>query len=231
MQNNMNALLEHITIEPIEPAQATVIWFHGLGADGHDFEPIVPQLALPQTLPIRFIFPHAPVIPVSINGGYPMPAWFDIISLLPKLEIDMQGLSAAIHAAQDLIQSEINKGIPAQRIFLAGFSQGGAVALSTALSYPTPLAGIIALSTFIPTAQLAQMKTVQQIPIYMAHGSFDDVLPMPLGELTYQLLKKRGVSIEWQTYSMGHEVCHAEITAISQWLQTNTLVAEKNRAD
>ena len=227
----MNALLDHVTIEPTATAQAAVIWFHGLGADGHDFEPIVPQLALPPTLPIRFIFPHAPVIPISINGGYPMPAWFDIINIVPKLEIDMQGLSAAIHAAHDLIQAEVNKGIPAERIFLAGFSQGGAVALSAALSYPTPLAGIIALSTFIPTDQLAQMKTVQKVPIYMAHGSFDDVLPMPLGELTYRLLKERGLSIEWQTYSMAHEVCHAEISAISQWLQANTPAMEKNKAN
>lgn len=159
----MNALLKHITLEPESPAQATVLWFHGLGADGNDFVPLIPQLGLAKTIPIRFVFPHAPVIPVSINGGYPMPAWFDITSLAP-LNIDELGLAAAIRATHDLIQAEINKGISPDRIILAGFSQGGAVALSAALAYPDTLAGVIALSTFIPSTQLTHTHHLNDSP-------------------------------------------------------------------
>ncbi|MCD6046029.1 MAG: putative esterase [Gammaproteobacteria bacterium] len=219
----MNALLPHITLEPDSPAEASVIWFHGLGADGNDFVPIVPQLALPETLPVRFIFPHAPVIPVTVNGGYPMPAWFDITTLTPELKIDEKGLTAAIKAAHDLIRAEINKGISPTRIVLAGFSQGGAIALSAALTYPDALAGSIALSTFIPSTQLAHINN-HRPPIYMAHGTLDDVVPISLGEQTCHLLKKQGFDVSWNTYAMAHEVCKKEIDSISQWLQ-NSLVA------
>jgi phospholipase/carboxylesterase len=228
----MNALLPHITLEPDTPAEATVIWFHGLGADGNDFVPIVPQLALPRTLPVRFIFPHAPVIPVTINGGYPMPAWFDIAALTPELQIDEKGLAAAIKAAQDLIRAEIDKGIAPTRIILAGFSQGGAIALSAALAYPDTLAGVIALSTFIPVTQLEHLSNdthsdlvlgrslkAYRYPIYMAHGNLDDLVPLSLGEQTYHLLKKNHFDVSWNIYPMGHEVCKNEIDSISKWLQ------------
>ncbi len=214
----MHTLLEHVTIEPDSPAEASVIWFHGLGADGNDFVPLVPQLALPKTLPVRFIFPHAPVIPVSINGGYPMPAWFDITTLTPKLKIDEKGLKAAITATHDLVQVEINKGIPSTRIILAGFSQGGAMALSAALAYSDALAGIIALSTFIPPTQLAHLP-LHRPPIYMAHGIMDDVVPMSLGEHTCHLLKEKGFDVSWSVYAMGHDVCKNEIDSTSKWLQ------------
>jgi phospholipase/carboxylesterase len=219
----MNTLLPCITLEPGTSAEASVIWFHGLGADGNDFVPIVPQLALPKALPVRFIFPHAPVIPVTINGGYPMPAWFDITTLTPELKIDEKGLTAAIKAAHDLIRAEIDKGIAPTRIVLAGFSQGGAIALSAALTYPDALAGVIALSTFIPATQLAHINA-HRLPIYMAHGNMDDLVPLPLGEQTYQLLKKQGFDVSWNVYTMSHEVCKDEINSISQWLQ-ESLVA------
>lgn len=220
----MNALLKHITLEPESPAQATVIWFHGLGADGNDFVPIVPQLGLPQTTPVRFIFPHAPVIPVSINGGYPMPAWFDITNLAPLI-IDEQGLTAAIRAAHDLIKAEINKGIAPEHIFLAGFSQGGAVALSAALAYTETVGGVIALSTFIPTTQLTHTH-FNRFPIFMAHGMIDDVIPMSLGEHTFQQLKARGFDIVWKVYAMAHEVCKNETTDISGWLQEHLALSK-----
>jgi phospholipase/carboxylesterase len=178
----------------------------------------VPQLELPKTLPVRFIFPHAPVIPVTINGGYPMPAWFDITALTPELKIDEKGLRAAIKAAHDLIAVEINRGIPPARIVLAGFSQGGAMALSAALTYPDALAGIVALSTFIPPAELAYISK-HRPPIYMAHGNMDDVVPMPLGERTRSLLEQQGFEVWWNVYTMGHEVCKNEIDSISKWLQ------------
>lgn len=211
----MNALLKHITLEPESPAQASIIWFHGLGADGNDFVPIVPQLALPGTMPIRYIFPHAPVIPVSINGGYPMPAWFDITNLAP-LAIDERGFMAAIQAAHDLIQAEVAKGIAPEHIILAGFSQGGAVALSAALSYTSTLAGVIALSTF--STQLTPLHH-NRFPIFMAHGMADNVVPMPLGEQTFHALKAQGFDVSWNVYAMEHEVCKNEIIAIATWLQ------------
>lgn len=216
----MNTLLPHITLEPDSPAEASVIWFHGLGADGNDFVPLVPQLELPKTLPVRFIFPHAPVIPVTINGGYPMPAWFDITALAPELTIDEQGLKAAIKAAHDLIQAEINRGIPPARIVLAGFSQGGTMALAAALTYADALGGIIALSAFITPVRLASISN-HRPPIYMAHGNLDDVVPMPLGEATSHLLKQKGFNVSWNVYTMGHEVCKNEIDSLSTWLQAS----------
>ena len=224
----MTTLLQHIIIEPNASAEAAVIWFHGLGADGNDFVPLVPQLALPKNLPVRFIFPHAPVIPVSINGGYPMPAWFDITALTPELKIDEKGLMAAIKAAHDLIQAEINKGISPARIIVAGFSQGGAMALSAALTYSETLAGVIALSTFISSTQTLPINQ-QRPPVYMAHGILDDVVPMSLGEQTYQFLKQRGFDISWNVYAMGHEVCKNEIDSISTWLQSVLTATQAQR--
>ena len=215
----MATLLKHIVLEPESAATTSIIWFHGLGADGHDFVSIVPQLTLPATLPIRFIFPHAPVMPVSINGGYSMPAWFDITSLTP-LAIDEKGLDAAIQATHDLIQAEIEKGILSEHIILAGFSQGGAVALSAALTYSNPLGGVIALSTFMPATRFPN-SCPHRFPIFMAHGILDDVVPVPLGKQTFQLFQQRGFNTAWKEYAMAHEVCHNEIEDISAWLQKN----------
>lgn len=221
----MNALLQHITLEPDAPAEASIIWFHGLGADGNDFVPIVPQLALPKALPVRFIFPHAPVIPVTINGGYPMPAWFDITALAPELKIDEEGFKAAIKAAHDLIRLEINKGIPSTRIILAGFSQGGAMALAAALTYPDALAGVIALSTFFPATHLTHHPN-HRPPIYMAHGSLDTVVPLSLGEQTHFLLKQNHFNVSWHVYMMEHQVCKEEIDSLSQWIQKSLMAVQ-----
>lgn len=211
-------MLEHVLIEPRQPAVASVIWLHGLGADGHDFEPIVPQLNLPANLPIRFIFPHAPLMPVTLNGGYVMPAWFDILSLFPEARVDINGLQRASAFVKEFIEHEKKQGIPSQRIILAGFSQGGSVALYSGLQYPEPLGGILALSTFIPkTFSIPSLS--KETPVFMAHGTQDDVIPPSFGETTALQLQKEGVLVEWKTYSMPHSVSQAEIQDISRWMQ------------
>lgn len=213
-------MLKHIIVEPKEKAVASVIWLHGLGADGHDFEPIVPQLKLPNTLPMRFIFPHAPLMSVTLNGGYVMPAWFDIISLGSVAEVDLEGLKKTTEQISLLVEAEHKKGIPYENIFLAGFSQGGSVALHCGLSYPKKLGGILALSTFIPTPQLkAYTGKINHIPILIAHGTYDDVLPFAFGKETFENLKSAGLPIEMKVYSMSHSVCAEEIQDISTWLQ------------
>ena len=195
---------------------------HGLGADGSDFEPIVPYLGLSPSEPVRFIFPNAPQIPVTCNGGYVMPAWYDIISLAPdSREIDEAGLLASRDAIAALIDREVSRGVPAHHIFLAGFSQGGAVAYLTGLTHPTPLAGIIALSTYIPSpGQTKSLATPasQATPLFIAHGTHDDVVSLKLGEIARGVVAELGNTFDWQTYPMGHEVCLPEIQAIGAWI-------------
>lgn len=214
------APLPTVEINPPATPVAVVIWLHGLGADGHDFEPIVPELRLPAELPVRFVFPHAPERPVTAFGGQRARAWFDFD---PNGGVDTAGLEKSVRQVRDLIQNEIDNGTPPERIVLAGFSQGGVLALQTALYYPRRLAGILALSTFLADgAGLGSDKgqANAQIPILMCHGQRDAVLPMALGESSFATLKGAGYAVEWREYPMGHEVCLEEIREISRWLQS-----------
>ena len=216
----LSAPLPTVEIDPPADPVAVVIWLHGLGADGHDFEPIVPELRLPADLPVRFVFPHAPEMPVTAFGGQRARAWFDFD---PGGGADLSGLKKSVRQIRDLIQYEIDSGTPAERIFLAGFSQGGVLALHTALHYPKRLAGIIALSTFLADSETlgsVEAKANEQIPILMCHGQQDVVLPMALGKSALTTLKGAGYAIEWREYPMGHEVCLEEIQDISRWLQS-----------
>lgn len=211
-----------IELETGPMPEYAVIWMHGLGADGSDFEPIVPYLGLNPAVPVRFVFPNAPQIPVTCNGGYVMPAWYDIISLSPdNREIDEDGLLASRDAIAGLIARETSRGIPAGNVFLAGFSQGGAVAYLTGLTHAIPLAGIIALSTYIPSpTQAAQLATLasRSTPVLIAHGTHDEVVSLNLGKIAKDLIAELGYTFDWQTYPMGHEVCLPEIQAIGAWI-------------
>lgn len=199
----------------------TIIWMHGLGADGHDFEGIVPALNLPKDSPVRFIFPHAPTRPITINGGMVMRGWYDITGLEIVRHEDAEGLVQSAAMVSDLIQKENARGIDSERIFLAGFSQGGAVALYMGLRHPTRLAGIIALSTYLPLSDRTRAEATdanRDIPIFMAHGLLDPVLVTPLGETSMQMLKELGYDVEWHTYTIQHTVCDQEIVDLSRWL-------------
>lgn len=214
------APLPTVELNPKDAPVAAVIWLHGLGADGHDFEPIVPQLRLPADLPVRFVFPHAPEIAVTAFGGQRARAWFDFD---PAGGADVPGMKKSASRVRDLIQNEIDNGIPAERIILAGFSQGGVMAFHTGLYYPKRLAGILALSTFLAEGEkLAADKASAnvQIPILMCHGQRDTVLPMALGKSSLAHLKSAGYAVEWREYPMAHEVCMEEIQEISRWLQS-----------
>lgn len=219
----MSELLQGIEIEHGAKPQYAVIWLHGLGADGSDFVPVVPELGLAAAPSVRFIFPHAPEMPVTCNGGYVMPAWYDIISLdSTSRRIDEAGIEHSRAAIRQLIARENERGIPCERIFLAGFSQGGAVAYTTALTHPEKLAGIIALSTYLPSAELVAReatKANRTIQIFAAHGSQDDVVAPTLGRQARNLLLQRGHVVDWQEYPMPHSICLEEIEAIGDWLR------------
>jgi phospholipase/carboxylesterase len=212
--------LPAVIIEPASPVQASVIWLHGLGADGHDFEALVPHLGLPPAAGIRFIFPHAPYRPVTINGGLRMRAWYDISGAIPPREDD-GGIRASEQAVRHLVEREIAAGIAPARILLAGFSQGGAIALRTGLRYPQRLAGILALSTYLPLAEtLAQEAHPANLslPILMAHGTADAVIPLSRARQSRELLGRLGYTVEWRSYPMAHSVCTEEIADIAAWL-------------
>jgi len=197
-----------------------IIWLHGLGADGHDFEPMVPELRLQQ--PARFVFPHAPVRPVTLNGGWPMRAWFDIIALDRETQRDLHGTEESRRAIEALIQRENARGIPTERIVLAGFSQGGALALHTGLRYPEKLAGIIGLSTFLHTFDTLATEAApanRDTPIFMAHGSEDPVVIPTRGMETRDRLQDLGYAVNWHEYAMPHAVCPEEIVDLHDWLQ------------
>ncbi|WP_116473792.1 alpha/beta hydrolase [Zobellella maritima] len=199
---------------------ASVIWLHGLGADGHDFVPIVPELKLPEGSAVRFIFPHAPQIPVTVNGGYKMPAWYDILAMSLEREVDEVQLRASAAAVRALIEREIAKGIDSRRIVLAGFSQGGAVAFEAALGYNKPLAGLIAMSTYLATADsLEPHEANRYLPIQILHGTQDGVVPELLGEQACQRLQQMGFVPEYHVYPMEHSVCAAEIADIARFLR------------
>lgn len=210
-----------VLVEPSVPATACVIWLHGLGADGHDFVPIVRELGLKPDAAVRFVFPHAPVRPVTLNGGMPMRAWYDIVSLERASKVDEKGIRASEARIRALIDEQRHAGIEPSRIVLAGFSQGGAVALHTALRYPDRLAGLMGLSTYLPLADaLVQEGSAanRNIPILMCHGEYDTILPLELGEWSSDRLIALGHEIEWHAYPMAHEVCQEEIERIGEWL-------------
>lgn len=199
--------------------EGSIIWLHGLGADGHDFEPIVPELRLPAELELRFIFPHAPVRPVTLNGGMAMRAWFDIFSLDRGGPVDEEGIRASAALLDGLIAREQERGIAANKIVVAGFSQGGAIALHAALRSSEKLAGVMGLSTYLPSKSLFSDEiAAPDLPIFMAHGTLDPVLPMMLGRDAADLLTEKGYSVEWHDYPMAHAVCAEEINDIRAWL-------------
>ena len=212
--------LPSVEIEPPQTATASVIWLHGLGANGHDFEDIVPELALPPVLPIRFIFPHAPQIPVTLNNGNIMPAWYDILGTNINHKVNETQLKLSAAKIVNIIEREIERNIPTERIILAGFSQGGAIAYETALSYGKPLAGLLTLSTYLATKNNLQRHSANQnIPVQIYHGNLDFVVPTSLGKDAYTTLKKWGYTVQYKTYSMEHNICLKEIKDISTWIQ------------
>jgi phospholipase/carboxylesterase len=213
------------TIEPIVPAKAAIIWLHGLGADGHDFVPMVPELSLPAALSIRFIFPHAPIRPVTLMGGQSMRAWYDLYKITVDSPEDETGLNLAREKVIELIDAQHATGISYNNIFLAGFSQGGALTLYTALNVPHKLGGAIAISTYLPLLRSMKRDKIDKahlnnFPIFMAHGTYDPVLPFYFGEGSKKMLKELGCNVDWRTYAIGHTVCPPEIHDISRWIQT-----------
>lgn len=219
----MEPLLDCIELVHGDNPRYAVIWLHGLGADGSDFVPVVPELGLAGSPGVRFVFPNAPAMPVTCNGGYVMPAWYDIISLEPhSRRIDEAGIVASRAAIRRLIERENGRGIPCERIFLAGFSQGGAVAYTTALTHPEALAGVIALSTYLPVETLVEREATPanaRLPVFAAHGSHDDVVSPALGRRARDVVAARGHAVVWQEYPMPHSVCLEEVEDIGQWLR------------
>jgi len=214
--------LPYITVETGPNPTACVIWLHGLGADGHDFEPVVPQLGLPRDLAVRFVFPHAPAIPVTINNGYIMPAWYDIRQADFGVNHDRAGIQNSARSIQMLIDSEEMHGIKSDRIILAGFSQGAAMALHAGLRQAERLAGIIALSGYLPLADEQQewTDTACATPIFMAHGVHDPVVPFGLGDASRRRLEGLGYRVTWHSFAMEHQVCGEEIRHIGQWIRS-----------
>ncbi len=214
-------LLEAIEIETAPAPSGAVIWMHGLGADGHDFVPIIPELDLPKTLAIRFVFPHAPMRPVTINAGMVMRAWYDVLELGGRRE-DEAGVRASHVLVEALIAREKSRGIAAARIVLAGFSQGGVMALQTGLRHPERLAGIMALSCYVPLARTLAAEASQtnrDAPIFMAHGLYDDLIPIAAARRSRDLLLQLGYRVQWHEYPMSHSVSAEEIADISDWLR------------
>jgi phospholipase/carboxylesterase len=215
-------LLETVEIDSGPGPDASVVWLHGLGADGHDFEPLVPYLHWPGAPAIRYVFPHAPVRPVTLNGGMPMRAWYDILSLEGERGHDRAGFGQSIRQVAALLQREQDRGISPDRIVLAGFSQGGAIALQLGLRYPRRLAGLIGLSTYLLFAdELADSRheANRDTPVFLAHGTSDPMVPPAMGEDARRRLMALGLPLEWHTYPMPHSVCMEEVADIAAWLQ------------
>jgi phospholipase/carboxylesterase len=214
-----------ITIETGPEPIGSVIWLHGLGADGHDFEPIVPELRIPSSLPLRFVFPHAPVRPVTVNGGMSMRAWYDIVSLDAEGRSDEAGVRESSALLLGLVEEELSRGIEPGRIVLAGFSQGGAIAMHVGLRYKERLAGLMLLSTYLPVprafaAEVREDPSSQprSVPILMAHGTLDPMLPLALGKESAAMIEAAGYTVDWHEYPMAHGVCPAEIADIRNFL-------------
>ena len=203
-----------------ESVGAAIIWLHGLGADGNDFAPVVPQLQLPAGLGVRFVFPHAPSIAVTINNGFVMPAWYDIKQIDVDRHADTDQLRRSADWVHDLIDREMERGLPSERIMVAGFSQGGAVSFEAALTFPHRLAGIMALSTYFATAATVAVNPVQQgLPMLICHGSEDPVVPESLGRQSVATLQKFGFNPEYVVYPMEHAVCLQQIVDIGGWIE------------
>lgn len=216
----MTRLPETVELETAAGADASVVWLHGLGADGHDFEPVVPELRLPPALRVRFVFPHAPVRPVTLNMGMRMRAWYDIVQLGGGRE-DAEGIRASQALAEGLIARERARGVAARRIVLAGFSQGGAIALHTGLRHAERLAGVLALSTYLPLADSLAAEASdanRDVPLLMAHGRFDELIPVTRAQQSRALLEDLGYTVSWREYPMPHSVCGEEIADIAAWL-------------
>lgn len=208
---------EPIEVETSSPPDATIIWLHGLGVDGHDFEPIAQEIGRPAT---RFIFPHAPFRPVTLNGGVRMRAWFDLYGLGADARQDEAGIEQATQDIHALITGEQRRGMPLHRVMLAGFSQGGALALHAALHFPKPLAGVIALSTYLPlhATHNADPAAHAAPPVFMAHGVWDPIIGLEIGRASMEHLRQLGLEVAWHSYPMGHTVISDEIGALRTWL-------------
>lgn len=220
MQIKSTGTLESFQIEAKGLATGSVIWLHGLGADGHDFEPIVSQLGLPRS--VRWVFPHAPHRPVTINGGMSMRAWYDILSLDRRGPEDEKGIRASAKAVGAMLATEVGRGVPEEKIVLAGFSQGGAIALHVGLRYPKRLAGVVALSTYLPLASTLgaeKSDAGQQTEIFLGHGLLDPVIPPFFGEASKNALEEQGYRVAWNTYTAEHAVCPEEVRDIGTWLR------------
>ena len=220
MQIKSTGTLESFQIEAKGPATGSVIWLHGLGADGHDFEPIVSQLGLPRS--VRWIFPHAPHRSVTINGGMSMRAWYDILSLDRRGPEDEEGIRASAKVVREMLETEVDRGVPEEKIVLAGFSQGGAIALHVGLRYPGRLAGVLALSTYLPLASTLgaeKSDAGQQTEIFLGHGLLDPVVPLFFGEASKNALEEQGYRVGWNTYTAEHTVCPEEVRDIGTWLR------------
>ena len=219
----MNAELTSVEIQPTSMHLYSVIWLHGLGADGHDFESLVPELHLAAKANTHFVFPNAPIQPVTVNGGMKMRSWYDIVELNMKGKIDYDGINESSALLGRLIEQEVAKGIPTEHILLAGFSQGGVVALHTGLRYPKRLAGIVGLSTYLPT--LAQIQTEKSsanadLPIFMAHGILDAVIAIEIAKVASDGLKALNYHVEWHDYLMEHSLCVEEIHHLSTFINS-----------
>ena len=218
----MSSALPYIETNPVSEIKATVIWLHGLGDSGHGFAPIVPELRLPDALGVRFVFPHAPERPVTINGGMRMRAWYDIKSMDFDKRADLNGVRESAEQVEQLIEAEISNGVPPEKIILAGFSQGGVIALHLGPRFSKSLGGIMGLSTYMCQPELLAGEAHpanQQTPVFMAHGEMDDVVPIAMGKAAYDTLTANQYNVSWQSYRMKHNLNMDEINAISQWLQ------------
>ncbi len=217
----MTALLETVEQETGADPRWTVLWLHGLGADGHDFAPIVPELARAEWPALRFVFPHAPMRPVTINNGMRMRAWYDIVGMDFSNRADEAGIAESIAQVEALIAREAGRGVAAERLILAGFSQGGAITYSVGARREAPLAGLVALSTYLPNAEkLGTFATPasKRQPLFAAHGLGDPVIPLQYGQASAEALGVAGYDVQWQTYPMGHQVCAEEIRDLGDWM-------------
>ena len=215
-------LLETVERETGPAPRWSIVWLHGLGADGHDFAPIVPELLRPDWPALRFVFPHAPVRPVTINNGVRMRAWYDIRDLSIEQRADEQGVRESITQVEALVARENERGVPNDRVLLAGFSQGGAIALAAGLRREAGIAGIAALSTYLPMAGLTAAEATpagKATPVFMAHGAHDPVVPEGLGARSRDLMRGLGVAVDWRSYPMPHSVCAEEVRDLGDWLQ------------
>lgn len=215
----MPAILPHITLDTGSSPRYSIIWLHGLGADGEDFVPVAEEMNLP--VPVRYIFPHAPEQPVTINGGYIMRSWYDIVATDIGSEQDAAGVRDSQAEIEKLIAREKARGILSENIFLAGFSQGGAIALHTGLRHAERLGGILALSTYLPLADTLKEEAgsaTKSTPIFMAHGRSDPIVPYALGRSSEEILLQQGYRVEWHEYAMPHSLCQEEIGDIEAWL-------------